>query len=347
MEPVDDIVRWSEASRDPNRSSPRTDVSRLAVSESELLALIADADGEWAPKKRTLRRVDWGKFTQAERGRLCVALAAHRDPGVRALAAVPLAAWSRSDELLGLIADPCFTVRKSAMYSLGLVPKDETLAAPTWEYMLTAAGTAAHEPLQTYATHESSVQARDRLVELARGDRRESVQTSAISSLVKLDAVAELKSLIPLLRDPPGVTGPCTSRSSMDGEHSASRRRGWIISRPSTTSIWSRASSRCAALLTPDTQRSLCATVAPTVAPQSTPIEGGHEPFSSGFHRTQNMRICRQNRPISFLRGWLRIPVAVLQNPHVFRGFVVVRGVRHSRLAGRGVQVRDEGSDVL
>jgi hypothetical protein len=48
-----------------------------------------------------------------------------------------------------------------------------------------------------------------------------------------------------------------------------------------------------------------------TVAPQSTPIEGGYWPPESGSPRTRKPSTCRQIRPSSFLRGWLRIPVAV------------------------------------
>jgi hypothetical protein len=56
-----------------------------------------------------------------------------------------------------------------------------------------------------------------------------------------------------------------------------------------------------------------------TVAPQSTPIEGGYRPPGSGSPRTRNLSICRQIRLSSFLRGWLRIPVAVLKSPAIAR----------------------------
>ena len=206
MAPVADIVRWSDALQEPDAPSSHSGVSRVAASEPDLVALIADAEGEWAAKKRMLHRIDWETFTTAERERLGKALTSHPDPAVRALAGVPLAAWRRSDLLLGLIADPCLGVRKSAMYSLGLVPKDETLAAPVWEYMVGAAGTTAHESLQTYVTHAPAAEARERLLELARNERRESVATTAIESLVKLNASAEFETLVSLLHDPPGVT---------------------------------------------------------------------------------------------------------------------------------------------
>jgi hypothetical protein len=78
-----------------------------------------------------------------------------------------------------------------------------------------------------------------------------------------------------------------------------------------------------------------------TVVPQSTPIEGGYRPPESGSPPTRNLSICRQIRQNSFLRGWLRIPVAVLQNLRVVGGFIVVVGVRHSRdWLGRGEVVQ-------
>jgi hypothetical protein len=59
------------------------------------------------------------------------------------------------------------------------------------------------------------------------------------------------------------------------------------------------------------------------VAPQSTPIEGGYEPLSSGSRRIKNPTICRQIRAISLLTCWLRIPVAVLTKALLTRGFFV------------------------
>jgi hypothetical protein len=63
-----------------------------------------------------------------------------------------------------------------------------------------------------------------------------------------------------------------------------------------------------------------------TVAPQSTPLQGGYRPPESGSPRTRNQSICRQIRPNSFLRGWLRIPVAVLIKALLTRGFFVSSG---------------------
>lgn len=206
MRPVADIVGCSEAAAELQTLEWPAAAARVAVSERDLVALIAEADGRWAPKKQALRRVDWDRFATGERARLGDILVSHGDPGIREVAARALAAWGRSDLLLGLIADPCFAVRKSAMYELGHVPRDERLAAPAWEYMLGAAETTAHEALQAYVTHAPAAEARERLRELAHSDRRESIRARAVSSLVALEAASELESLIPLLRDAPDVT---------------------------------------------------------------------------------------------------------------------------------------------
>jgi len=206
MEPVADLVRWPDDAQDRDVYSPPGEPSRIATSESDLLALLGDPDAEWRPKKETLRQVDWERYSAGERARLCKALAVHPDPVVREIATEPLEAWSRSDELLALTADPSFLVRKSAMYCLGLVPRDSTLAEVAWDYMLAAGGTTAYEALQTYVAHADAREAKERLTELARTDGRESIKSQAIVCLADLGAVRELENLVPLLRETPGVS---------------------------------------------------------------------------------------------------------------------------------------------
>ncbi len=206
MAPVADLVRWPADVQDRKPYSAPADRSRIAMTESDLLALVADPDGAWGPKKQTLRHVAWEGYGTGERGRLATALATHPDPVVRQVATKALTAWSRSAELLGLAADSCFLVRKSAWYCLGMVPRDSALAEPAWEYMLAAGGTTAYEALRTYVAHASAREAKERLVALAQIDGRESIRTQAISCLADLGAVGELESLVPLLREPPGVS---------------------------------------------------------------------------------------------------------------------------------------------
>ncbi len=206
MEPVVDLVRWPESVQDREVYSPSGEPALIAMSQSDLLALIADPDGEWRAKKETLRQVDWERYAAGERERLCQALTVHPDPVVREIATEPLGAWSRSDELLALTADPSSSVCKSAMYRLELVPRDPALAKVAWDCLLGAGGFTTTEALRTYVAHADAREAKERLRELAFTDGRETFRTQAIVCLADLGAVGELQSLVPLLREPPGVS---------------------------------------------------------------------------------------------------------------------------------------------
>jgi len=207
VEPVEDLLCWSEVVPEATlRLSAAAAPAPVAASASELLDLLLEPDGEWAPRKELLRHASWRTYGHDERDRLAAALTRHPDPDVREVATVALAAWSRADELLELTHDPSRSVRKSAMYHLGVLPPDPSLAACAWAYLLDAAGTTGSEAVQTYVAHAPTQEAKQRLVELARYDHRESVRTQAISSLVDLDARSELEGLVPLLRETPGVT---------------------------------------------------------------------------------------------------------------------------------------------
>jgi HEAT repeat protein len=206
MEPVADLVRWPEEVQDRELYSPSAEPAPTAMSESDLLALLADPDGEWRPKKEMLRQVDWERYAAGERARLGRALTGHPDPAVREIATEPLAVWSRSEELLMLTADPSGSVRKSAMYRLALVPRDRSLAEVAWDHMLAGAGCVASEALRTYVAHADAREAKERLHELALTDRRETIRTQAIVCLTDPGCERELQSLVPLLREPPGVS---------------------------------------------------------------------------------------------------------------------------------------------
>ena len=206
MEPVADIVRWSDEIKRVEASAPPTVRPRVAMPAGALMALLVELDGEWASKKQALRELEWEAYTSIERRRLCEALVAHPDPVVRAVAAAPLAAWAMTEKLLGLVSDSSFSVRKSAIYHLRMVPREAAVAASAWDYMSGASGTTGDEALQTFVAHASAADAKERLVELARADPRESVQVTAVSCLVDLSGVGELESLIPLIHDPPGVS---------------------------------------------------------------------------------------------------------------------------------------------
>ena len=206
MQPVADLVQWPDEVQAPEVYAPTARPPRVGMSEQDLLALLAEPDGAWAPKKQALRELDWDGFDGGARQRLSGALSTHPDPVVRELAAAGLAAWCRSGELLELARDESFSVRKSAIHHLGSVPRDPALAAFAWDYMLGNGGMTASEALWTYAAHAAAGEAKERLAELARADRRESIRVTAISGLADLGAARACEGLIALLREPPGVT---------------------------------------------------------------------------------------------------------------------------------------------
>jgi hypothetical protein len=206
MQPVADLVQWPDEVQAPEVYSPPARPPRVGMSEQDLLALLAEPGAAWAPKKQALRELDWDGFDAGARQRLSGALSAHPDPVVRELAATGLAAWCGSGELLELARDESFSVRKSAIYHLGSVPRKPALAAFAWDYMLANGGMTASEALRTYAAHAAAREAKERLAELARADRRESIRVTAICGLADLGAARECEGLIALLREPPGVT---------------------------------------------------------------------------------------------------------------------------------------------
>lgn len=207
MEPVRDLLAWSEEIHQPRRTgSPPARRLTTELSEGKLLELLNDPDGLWAAKKATLRTVAWDAYEPDERARLARVLTDHPDPVVREIASTALAVWSKAGALLALTNDPSFAVRKSSIYHLGLLPRDPALAEPAWSYMTSTAGTTAYEALQTYVTHADPEAAKRRLADLAGTDCREAVVTRAISALAGIGAGPELTSLLPLLDRPPGVS---------------------------------------------------------------------------------------------------------------------------------------------
>lgn len=90
------------------------------------------------------------------------------------------------------------------MYRLASTPADPAVAEFAWRYLANDTGTPAQEALRTFVAHTGSG-AVDRLVDLARSDRRVAVRYEAITMLSKLPAVEEIRSLTDLLAEPPGV----------------------------------------------------------------------------------------------------------------------------------------------
>ncbi|MFB8002635.1 hypothetical protein [Nocardia sp. NPDC056000] len=204
VRPVTDLLRPPRPEHTPHPATPPQPPAEL--SEQAVTAILGTPDQDWLEMTATLRRIDWGVYDSGARARLTERLAAHPDPLVRECACAVLVGWSDPGTLLKLTADPSFTVRKAAMYSLVLLPVDARIATTAWEYLATATGTAAYEALRTYAAHAPAPEAIDRLVELARTDPREVIGHTAIHTLGELEAADAIRALVPLLHEQPGIT---------------------------------------------------------------------------------------------------------------------------------------------
>lgn len=208
LRPTDDLIHPEpeESDEKPGTPTPLTRSTPYTLSETALLELLDDPDGDWQSRDRTLRGLDWNAFTPDARPRLTVRLTTHPDPLVREITATALSDWSATEALLELTRDRSFSVRKSAVYHLASVPPDPAVAACAWRYLSTATGISAQEALRTYVAHTPGNGLREQLVDLARTDSREDVRYEAIHDLVDLQAANEIRALTPLLDEPPAVS---------------------------------------------------------------------------------------------------------------------------------------------
>jgi|GEM_PF-4258993 len=152
---------------------------------SELMRAYDEPDGPWARKLQVFYDYDWMAGDLADRGILARYFAGHSDPAVRDRSCRALAAWQCTEQLLELAYDPVYSVRKSAIYHLMFAPASREAAALTWDLVSSGrlAGTAGQEALRTCAVHMPRRERYDRLLELARTDRRESIRNDAIALL--------------------------------------------------------------------------------------------------------------------------------------------------------------------
>ncbi|WP_067570185.1 HEAT repeat domain-containing protein [Nocardia acidivorans] len=208
--PIADLLRpRSEPALEYRPARPFSPLRRSAgtvISERDLRGILDNPDQDWNAMATTLRRIDWLAFDSAARARLTAQLLAHPDPLIREISCVAFAEWSDSSALLTLTTDISFTVRKSAVYSLILLPPQPDIAARAWEYLATATGTTGYEALRTYVAHAPEGEPVDRLVDLARTDPRETIRHYAIEGLGNLEAPKAIRALVPLLHESPAVT---------------------------------------------------------------------------------------------------------------------------------------------
>ncbi|MFE3192668.1 HEAT repeat domain-containing protein [Nocardia sp. NPDC059240] len=204
MSPIRDLVTWPEEITGRELLPLHTHRPRGTVPETELTRLLDDPDADRAELEGTLRGADWQGYEADARARASTRFATHPNPLVREIGCAALADWVCTAELVRLVGDRSFGVRKTAMYFLSTIPADPEVAEVAWQYLVTATGTTAQEAVRTYVVHAGPA-AVDRLVELARSDRREAVRYEAICALSKLEAAEQISALADLLSAAPGV----------------------------------------------------------------------------------------------------------------------------------------------
>ncbi|WP_280356077.1 HEAT repeat domain-containing protein [Nocardia otitidiscaviarum] len=204
LAPVADLLGAPDPDTTRAFSPPGTAQPKPAVpTAATFITMYSDLDGPWAAKLAALHDYDWGTVPAADRPGLAAFLSNHPDPWVRDLCCAALSTWQEVDALLALAHDPVLVVRKSAVYYLRFVPPSTEIASLTWDLIASGAvaGTRGCEALATYAAHAPAGELDDRLIELARTDRRESVRAEAVS-LLNLN----VEPLLPLLSEPPLLT---------------------------------------------------------------------------------------------------------------------------------------------
>jgi HEAT repeat protein len=212
LRPVWEKLAFSdeELRRDEDEGpSPGRSGVREAMPVADLLVLLADPDASPRVLSDRLWDNNWQAYGVDERRRLRPVLLTHPDPLVRERAALCFEAWQDVPGLLGLVRDPDFLVRKSAMYHLGELPPTPGIAGLAWEHLQRpdTLGVHATETLATFVRHADPLVAVRRLGVIA-GDhgRREALRVAAVDGLARLGAKEEVRQLAGLLREPPAVT---------------------------------------------------------------------------------------------------------------------------------------------
>jgi len=213
LAPVWELLAFQEdelrPEEDVEATTPRPPAAPPKIRPAQLLALLADDDASPRTLGETLLDAPWRKFGKAVRAKLKRAFLGHADEIVRDGAARAYAAWGDVGDLLALLRDASFGVRKTTIYQLGRLPPDRAVAAIAWDHLGRGAARGVHETetLSTYVHHAEPSEAVARLAVMAtnRGER-ENVRSAAVHHLAGLNAAEPLRQLAGLLLEPPAVT---------------------------------------------------------------------------------------------------------------------------------------------
>lgn len=130
----------------------------------------------------------------------------HADPVVRSYGVAHAAAIGDTDDVVAALDDPSRQVRAAAGYHLRSLPVDPKVAPLLWSLMSRETGFRASEALESWLVHAAPDEVPGRLVALVHTDRRSRVGHVAVRELARRGAVAAIRTLLPLLNEPPRGT---------------------------------------------------------------------------------------------------------------------------------------------
>jgi hypothetical protein len=206
LKPVEDLISFQKPEQkqqqQPIEHKPKP---MEEVTKEEVVKIFDDPDGHWTEKKN--RRIDWEAFNNWDRKYLAEYFAEHRDHTVRELSCCPLSMWDRGDILLKYLKDVCSGVRSSAALYLEDVSESQEIADCLWSVFNDSSvyGTLADFAISAYVIHEQHPDLEDRLLNVVTHEPKPSKKVAAMLELRGLNAHTHMRSLLPMLAEPPIV----------------------------------------------------------------------------------------------------------------------------------------------
>lgn len=203
LEPIWDLLHFSvyDLEREPSGDLPQLN-TLTPLETTTVLQRLSDPDTSVNVLTELLLGGDWSTIPAEQRAEVGAVLVGHQDRDVRRYATTILEMWGDRENLVQLLGDRYYDVRRDAMYSLANLPPDPELAHVAWQHQA-----LLEYALKAFAAHTS----RDEAILLLKGvvldtARRENHRFEALWQLIKLEATEALVELMPLLSAPPALT---------------------------------------------------------------------------------------------------------------------------------------------
>ncbi|MEM9072711.1 MAG: hypothetical protein AAGE52_29670 [Myxococcota bacterium] len=166
-----------------------------------------NAEGPWRERESELYQADWATVPESQRDAFSALLQDWPDVAVRESAARAFVASKDRPRIAALLEDPCFGVRKTAMYTLRDFGADAEFAERAWNHLPYAWSTHAYETLETAIALSPSGSWVERVEAIAADDKeQESTRFHAIEALGKAGVRHAIEANLGLLQKPPILT---------------------------------------------------------------------------------------------------------------------------------------------